>query len=115
VESHEDSQPNRDQAMMQKESAQRAERSDVSGSPAAPPRRMAMLTLLTRFGSGVLRGPMSRNLGAAPGVQLCLLVSGTLSARLLGPENRGYVAILSTWPSAIGQLGAVGMSLAATY
>jgi len=60
-------------------------------------------------------GHVSRNVGGAVGVQLCLLVSGTLSARLLGPENRGYVAILMVWPSAIGQFGAVGMSLAATY
>jgi O-antigen/teichoic acid export membrane protein len=58
---------------------------------------------------------MSRNLSAAIGVQLFLLVSGTLSARLLGPENRGYLAILALTASAIGQLGTVGMSLAATY
>jgi len=34
------------------------------------------------------------NLGGAAGIQLSLLVSGSLSARLLGPENRGYLAIL---------------------
>jgi O-antigen/teichoic acid export membrane protein len=55
------------------------------------------------------------NLSGAAGIQLSLLVSGTLSARLLGPENRGYLAILVAVPSAISQLGAVGMSLAATY
>lgn len=55
------------------------------------------------------------NLGGAAGIQLALLLSGTLSARLLGPEKRGYLAILVAIPSAIGQLGAVGMSLSATY
>jgi O-antigen/teichoic acid export membrane protein len=55
------------------------------------------------------------NLSGAAGIQLSLLVSGTLTARLLGPENRGYLAILVAVPSAVGQLGAVGMSLAATY
>jgi O-antigen/teichoic acid export membrane protein len=64
----------------------------------------------------VLRlGPMLHNLSGAAGIQLSLLVSGTLSARLLGPENRGYLAILVAVTSAVGQLGAVGMSLAATY
>jgi O-antigen/teichoic acid export membrane protein len=76
---------------------------------------VTIVRLLQRFVSAATRGPMSRNIGAAVGVQLCLLVSGSLSARLLGPQNRGYFAILIAWPSAIGQLGAVGMSLAATY
>jgi len=74
-----------------------------------------MISLFSRFIVGIWRGPISRNLGGAIGVQLSLLVSGTLAARLLGPANRGYIAILAAWPSAIGQLGAVGMSLAATY
>ena len=60
-------------------------------------------------------GPTLHNLSGAAGIQLSLLVSGALSARLLGPENRGYLAILVAIPSAVGQLGAVGMSLAATY
>jgi O-antigen/teichoic acid export membrane protein len=55
------------------------------------------------------------NISGAAGIQLSLLVSGILSARLLGPQGRGYYAILSVIPSAVGQLGAVGMSLAATY
>jgi O-antigen/teichoic acid export membrane protein len=48
-------------------------------------------------------------------VQLALLASGTLSARMLGPTNRGYLAILATCASTVGQVGAVGISLAATY
>jgi O-antigen/teichoic acid export membrane protein len=73
-----------------------------------PPRLSARLTALRE--TSVLH-----NLGGAAGIQLSLLVSGSLSARLLGPENRGYLAILVAVPSAVGQLGAVGMSLAATY
>jgi O-antigen/teichoic acid export membrane protein len=70
---------------------------------------------LAGLASSSLTGPIPRNVGAAATVQFCLLVSGTLGARLLGPEKRGYLAILVAWPSAIAQLGAVGMSLAATY
>jgi hypothetical protein len=74
-----------------------------------------MRSLASRFVLAIWRGPISRNLGGAVGTQLCLLVSGTVAARLLGPQHRGYLAILTLWPSAIGQIGAVGMSLAATY
>lgn len=68
-----------------------------------------------RFVLAIWRGPISRNLGGAVGTQLFVLISGTIAARLLGPLNRGYLAILTSWASAIGQVGGVGMSLAATY
>ncbi len=84
--------------------------SESTETPKAPPGGR-----VTRVARALRRGPMLHNVGAAVGVQFALLVSGTLSARLLGPEGRGYAAILTAWPSAIGQLGAVGMSLAATY
>ena len=48
-------------------------------------------------------------------LQLGLLVSGVFSARMLGPTNRGYLALLVTSGSTVGQVGAVGISLAATY
>jgi len=74
------------------------------------------VTQLLRSVARIARsGPILRNVSAAVGVQLCLLVSGSLGARLLGPKGRGYLAILTAWPSAIGQIGAVGISLAATY
>jgi O-antigen/teichoic acid export membrane protein len=74
-----------------------------------PPSTLAVRSIAARW------GPTLHNLGGAAGIQLSLLVSGTLCARLLGPERRGYLAILVAIPSAIGQLGAVGISLAATY
>jgi O-antigen/teichoic acid export membrane protein len=69
----------------------------------------------TRFVLAIWHGPISRNLSGAMGTQLCLFVSGTITARLLGPQNRGYIAILTAWPSAIAQIGGVGMAVAATY
>jgi O-antigen/teichoic acid export membrane protein len=48
-------------------------------------------------------------------MQGTLLVSGILTARMLGKEDRGYFALLATIPSAISQLGAAGLSLAVTY
>jgi O-antigen/teichoic acid export membrane protein len=44
-----------------------------------------------------------------------LVISGILSARLLGATDRGYLALLTTIPSTIAQIGGVGFSLAATY
>lgn len=61
------------------------------------------------------RGPLKHNFAGAIVLQIALLVSGVLSARLLGPTNRGYLALLGTFASTIGQLGAVGISLSATY
>jgi O-antigen/teichoic acid export membrane protein len=76
---------------------------------------LRLRSLATRFIFAIWRGPIARNLGGTVGAQLCVLVSGTIAARLLGPQIRGYLAILTAWPSAVGQIGAVGMSLAATY
>jgi O-antigen/teichoic acid export membrane protein len=65
---------------------------------------------------GLLRdGPIGKNLAGTVAVQLALLVSGALSARMLGPSNRGYLAILVTCASTIGQAGAVGVALATTF
>src|SRR3954471_15100982 len=47
--------------------------------------------------------------------QLSLAVSGVLSARLLGPTDRGYLAIVILVPSIISQAGSLGISLALTY
>lgn len=44
-----------------------------------------------------------------------LVVSGTLAARMLGPENRGYLALIAIFPPALAQLGSCGLPLAATY
>ncbi len=47
--------------------------------------------------------------------QVALVVSGILTARLLGPEDRGNLALLILIPVAISQLGSLGVPLAVTY
>jgi len=47
--------------------------------------------------------------------QLALVVSGVIAARMLGPENRGYLALLILIPTALSQLGSLGLPLAVTY
>jgi FkbM family methyltransferase len=47
--------------------------------------------------------------------QVALLVSGVLAARLLGPEDRGNLALLVLIPMALSQLGSLGLPLALTY
>lgn len=61
------------------------------------------------------RGPLLRSLAGAVILQSALLVSGPLSARMLGPQNRGYLAVLTTFSSTLGQIGGFGISIAATY
>lgn len=47
--------------------------------------------------------------------QGALFVSGILAARMLGPADRGYLALLVVIPSTICQVGSLGFSLSATY
>lgn len=47
--------------------------------------------------------------------QAALLVSGILVARLLGPEERGYVALLVIFPSFLSIVGGLGIPEALTY
>ena len=49
------------------------------------------------------------------GGQAVLLVSGILVARALGPEGRGYLALLVIFPAILSQLGSLGLPQAATY
>lgn len=65
--------------------------------------------------SSLRNGPTLGNLVAAFSLQAALLVSGTLSARALGPESRGFLALLTAFTSTICQIGAVGISLSLTY
>lgn len=43
------------------------------------------------------------------------LVSGTLAARILGPESRGELAQLLLWPQLVATVGILGLELASTY
>ena len=49
------------------------------------------------------------------GGQAVLLISGILVARALGPEGRGYLALLVIFPAILSQLGSLGLPQAATY
>jgi O-antigen/teichoic acid export membrane protein len=47
--------------------------------------------------------------------QLLLVVTGVLTARLLGPEDRGYLALLLLIPAILWQAGSFGLPAAATF
>jgi O-antigen/teichoic acid export membrane protein len=47
--------------------------------------------------------------------QACLLVSGILAARVLGPLERGYFALLTLLPVVICEIGGLGMPAAVAY
>lgn len=44
-----------------------------------------------------------------------LVGSGVIFARMLGPEDRGYLALLSLWPAILWQLGSLGIQVSASY
>jgi hypothetical protein len=47
--------------------------------------------------------------------QAVLVVSGVLVARALGPEDRGYMALVLLVPSLLALVGSLGLPLASTY
>ena len=47
--------------------------------------------------------------------QAALIVSGVLAARLLGVEDRGYLALLALLPAVLAQVGSLGLPLATTF
>jgi O-antigen/teichoic acid export membrane protein len=47
--------------------------------------------------------------------QAVLIVSGVLAARILGVEDRGYLALLVLFPAVLAQIGSLGLPLAATF
>ncbi len=55
------------------------------------------------------------SLGATLAIQLCLLTSGPLVARMLGVDGRGYLAGLTLWPLLISLLGGLGVPVGCTY
>jgi O-antigen/teichoic acid export membrane protein/O-antigen ligase len=55
------------------------------------------------------------SLAASGGLQLLVVVSGVLVARSLGPEDRGYLALLIVISGVFGLLGTLGLPSAATY
>jgi O-antigen/teichoic acid export membrane protein len=61
------------------------------------------------------RRAMAGSLLAAGLSQLVLVISGVLVARSLGPQDRGYLALVVLVPTILTQLGNLGLPLAATY
>lgn len=47
--------------------------------------------------------------------QVALLASGVLSARMLGPENRGLLALLILIPTLVSEIGGLGLPTALPY
>src|SRR3954454_18878470 len=68
-----------------------------------PPRRRSLSSLVF-FTSGT-----SVAIGALG------LVAGALAARLLGPEGRGELAAIQTWPTCVATIAAVGLPEALVY
>ena len=58
---------------------------------------------------------MAGSLLTGVGAQAALLVSGVLVARMLGVEDRGYLALLILVPVIISQLGGLGLPISASY
>lgn len=77
---------------------------------------MRRLAVLRRFGvvSPVRRAALGTT-GGALFNQGMLIVSGSLSARLLGPTDRGHLALLVLVPSVLGIAGSFGLAYAVTY
>jgi O-antigen/teichoic acid export membrane protein/O-antigen ligase len=58
---------------------------------------------------------MAGSLVASGGLQLVVIISGVLVARSLGPEDRGYFALIVVVSSVCIFIGTMGLPLAATY
>jgi O-antigen/teichoic acid export membrane protein/O-antigen ligase len=61
------------------------------------------------------RRPIAKSLAASGVAQLGLIVSGVLVARSLGPEDRGYLALLVMVAGIFALIGTIGLPYAATY
>lgn len=93
-----------------------ASRRDGSSSRlVVSPLRSSKSETVVRIRAGLRDGPVVQNVGGAVALQLALLVSGVLGARILGPESRGYLAILAIWSSTVCQLGTAGIALGVSY
>ena len=71
-------------------------------------------SLGTRLRSGAGRSVVG-SLAASGGLQLLVIVSGVLVARSLGPEDRGYLALLIVISAVCALAGTLGLPSAVTY
>jgi O-antigen/teichoic acid export membrane protein len=58
---------------------------------------------------------MLDSVGIGVAGQLCLMVSGIVAARALGPEDRGHFALFALVPTVICEIGALGIPGAVAY
>jgi O-antigen/teichoic acid export membrane protein len=56
-----------------------------------------------------------QSVGTGVGIQLTLLASGPLIARMLGPTGRGQLAAIMIWPAALTFFGTLGLPAGTTY
>ncbi len=71
---------------------------------------------LVRIGSDrSIRRALTTTLAGGLGLQLTLLATGVLLARALGPEDRGYMAMLTLVSAIAWQLGGLGIPLGLTF
>ena len=68
-----------------------------------------------RWVASPLRRALAGTVGASFALQAALVVSGVLTARLLGVEGRGYLALLILVPLALAHLVNFGVPLAIVY
>jgi len=61
------------------------------------------------------RASLAGSVFAGVAGQAALIVGGVLVARILGVQGRGYLALLVLFPAVLGQIGSLGLPLAATY
>jgi O-antigen/teichoic acid export membrane protein len=61
------------------------------------------------------RGPLVGSLLSSVYIQAALVVTGVLTARALGPTDRGYWALLLLLPTVLLPVGTAGLPLATTY
>src|SRR5713101_4590346 len=84
--------------------------------PAWRPHNMRIKTLwqstahASPFGSRILLTAGTNGLSAVLGI-----TTGMLAARLLGPQGRGELAAIQTWPSFIATLAMLGLPEALVY
>jgi O-antigen/teichoic acid export membrane protein len=85
---------------------------DQGAGPAGP--AVATVGRLTRLRALAAR-PSARSVLWGLGLQATVAISGILAARLLGPDDRGRLALLWVVAIAAGQLATLGLPTAITY
>jgi O-antigen/teichoic acid export membrane protein len=70
---------------------------------------------MIRARRGSLFGATTGAVAGGIGLQLSLIVTGALAARLLGVDDRGRLALLALFPLILSQAGPLGLPLGMTY